>query len=45
MAVAIDNALNFEQAQSAQQQLAHHRDRVRLLLEVNNAVVSPLGSR
>ena len=42
VAVAIDNALNFEQAQSAQQQLTHDRDRVRLLLEVNNAVVSHL---
>ena len=42
LAVAIDNALNFEQAQSAQQQLTRERDRVRLLLEVNNAVVSHL---
>jgi formate hydrogenlyase transcriptional activator len=43
VAVAIDNALNFEQAESVQQQLTHERDRVRLLLEVNNAVVSHLG--
>jgi formate hydrogenlyase transcriptional activator len=42
VAAAIDNALNFEQAQSAQQQLTDERDRVRLLLEVNNAVVSHL---
>jgi len=42
VAVAIDNALNFEQARSAQQQLTCERDRVRLLLEVNNAVVSNL---
>jgi formate hydrogenlyase transcriptional activator len=42
VAVAIDNALNFEQVQSAQQQLTRERDRVRLLLEVNNAVVSHL---
>jgi formate hydrogenlyase transcriptional activator len=42
VAVAIDNALNFEQAQSAQQQLTYERDRVRLLLEVNNAVVAHL---
>ena len=42
LAVAIDNALNFEQAQSAQGQLTRERDRVRLLLEVNNAVVSHL---
>jgi formate hydrogenlyase transcriptional activator len=43
VAVAIDNALNFEQAESVQQQLTHERDRVRLLLEVNNAVVSHLS--
>jgi formate hydrogenlyase transcriptional activator len=42
VAVAVDNALNFEHAQSAQQQLTGERDRVRLLLEVNNAVVSHL---
>jgi formate hydrogenlyase transcriptional activator len=42
VAVAIDNALNFERAQSAQQQLKHERDRTRLLLEINNAVVSHL---
>jgi formate hydrogenlyase transcriptional activator len=42
VAVAIDNALNFEHAQSAQQQLTYERDRVRLLLEVNNAVVAHL---
>jgi formate hydrogenlyase transcriptional activator len=42
VAVAIDNALNFERARSAQQQLTRERDRVRLLLEVNNAVVSNL---
>ncbi len=39
VAVAVDNALNDESAQSAQRQLAHERDRLRLLLEVNNAVV------
>ena len=43
VAVAIDNALNFEQAESVQQHLIHERDRVRLLLEVNNAVVSHLS--
>ncbi|MBO0862116.1 MAG: sigma 54-interacting transcriptional regulator [Chloracidobacterium sp.] len=42
VAIAIDNALNFEQAQTAQRQLAAQRDRSRLLLEVNNAVVSIL---
>ena len=43
VAVAVDNALNAETAQAAQQQLARERDRQRLLLEVNNAVVSHLG--
>jgi formate hydrogenlyase transcriptional activator len=42
VAIAVDNALNFEQAQTAQRQLAAQRDRSRLLLEVNNAVVSIL---
>src|SRR5215831_777702 len=54
VAVAVDNALNYERAlaaqeqlsseraRSAQEQLTHERDRMRLLLEVNNAVVSHL---
>jgi formate hydrogenlyase transcriptional activator len=42
VAVAVENALNYETALAYQQQLAHERDRVRLLLEVNNAVVSHL---
>src|SRR5437773_7388763 len=45
VAVAVDNALNFESAQSAQRQLSHERDRLRLLLEVNNAVVARLDLR
>ena len=43
VAVAVDNALHVESIQAAQQQLARERDRVQLLLEVNNAVVSYLG--
>ena len=43
VAVAVDNALHAESARSAQQQLQYERDRQRLLLEVNNAVVSHLG--
>ncbi|MGH7251604.1 MAG: sigma 54-interacting transcriptional regulator, partial [Nitrospiraceae bacterium] len=43
VAVAVDNVLHDESAQSAQRQLTHERDRMRLLLEVNNAVVSHLG--
>jgi formate hydrogenlyase transcriptional activator len=42
VAVAVDNVLHDESAQSAQQQLAQERDRQRLLLEVNNAVVTHL---
>ncbi len=42
VAVAVDNTLNFERAQAYQRQLARERDRLRVLLEVNNAVVSKL---
>ena len=42
VAIAVENALNYERAQSSQAQLARERDRQRLLLEVNNAVVSHL---
>jgi formate hydrogenlyase transcriptional activator len=45
VAVAVDNALNFQEAQSYQHQLAGERDRLRLLLEVNNAVVAHLDLR
>jgi len=42
VAVAVENALNFEAARSYQQLLARERDRLRLLLEVNNNVISHL---
>lgn len=42
VAIAVENALNHERAQSSQAQLARERDRQRLLLEVNNAVVAHL---
>src|SRR5262249_51369395 len=42
VAVAVDNVLHDEAAQAAQAQLTNERDRMRLLLEVNNAVVSHL---
>ena len=42
VAVAVDNALNAQNAQNYQQELARERDRLRLLLEVNNALVSTL---
>jgi formate hydrogenlyase transcriptional activator len=42
VAVAVDNVLHEESARAAQLALARERDRFRLLLEVNNAVVSNL---
>jgi formate hydrogenlyase transcriptional activator len=45
VAVAVDNALNFEQAQSVQKQFKEERDRLSLVLKVNNAVVSTLNLR
>jgi formate hydrogenlyase transcriptional activator len=42
VALAVDNALHAQSAQSIQQQLERERDRQRLLLEVNNAVVAHL---
>src|SRR5580765_4329941 len=42
VAVAVDNVLHEASAQSAQQQLEYERDRLRLVLEINNAVVSHL---
>jgi formate hydrogenlyase transcriptional activator len=45
VAVAVDNALNFQDAQIYQEQLSRERDRLRLLLEVNNALVSNLDLR
>jgi len=45
VAVAIDNAFNSEAALAYQRQLAHERDRQRLLLEVNNAVIAHLELR
>jgi formate hydrogenlyase transcriptional activator len=42
VAVALENAVNYEEARSYQQLLARERDRLRLLLEVTNNVVSHL---
>jgi formate hydrogenlyase transcriptional activator len=42
VAVAVDNALNLETSQAYQTQLAHERDRLRVLLEVNNVLVTSL---
>jgi formate hydrogenlyase transcriptional activator len=43
VAVAVENALNYQDAMELQQQVAHERDRMKLLLDVNNAVVSNLS--
>jgi formate hydrogenlyase transcriptional activator len=40
VAVAVDNALNYETSQAYQGQLARERDRLQVLLEVNNVLVS-----
>ena len=45
VAVAVDNALNYEAAAAYREQLARERDRLRALLDVNNAVVSCLEIR
>ncbi|HZR65152.1 MAG TPA: sigma 54-interacting transcriptional regulator [Terriglobales bacterium] len=45
VAVAVDNALNFETARAYQRQLARERDRLRVLLDINNALVSILDLR
>ena len=45
VAVAVDNALNYESAQKYQEQLGRERDRLQVLLEITNALVSELSSR
>jgi formate hydrogenlyase transcriptional activator len=43
IAIAVDNAFNFQEAQCYQHQLARERDRLQLLLEINNMLVSNLN--
>ena len=45
LAVAVDNALNFEESQKLHHQLSRDRDRLQLLLDLNNRVVSNLDLR
>ena len=45
VAVAVDNTLNFEKAEKYQKQLARERDRLQVLLEITNALVSELDVR
>jgi formate hydrogenlyase transcriptional activator len=40
VAVAVDNALNLETSQAYQSQLARERDRLRVLLEINNVLIT-----
>ena len=42
VAVAVDNALNLESSQAYQSQLSRERDRLRVLLDVNNVLVTSL---
>jgi formate hydrogenlyase transcriptional activator len=42
IAIAVQNSVNFERARKFEQRAARERDRIRLLLEINNAVVSHL---
>jgi formate hydrogenlyase transcriptional activator len=42
IAIAVDNALNFERARKAEQHARQQSERLELLLEINNAVVSNL---
>ena len=45
VAVAVDNTLNLETAEKYQQQLARERDRLQVLLEITNTLVSELDIR
>ena len=45
VAIAVENALNFERARTAEQEVRRKLERERLMLEINNAVVSQLSLR
>jgi len=45
VAIAVENALNYQQLRKAENDVARERDRTKLLLEINNAVVSHLDLR
>ncbi len=45
IAIAVENAVNYEHAQKARQELGRERDRLDLLLAINNAVASHLELR
>jgi formate hydrogenlyase transcriptional activator len=43
VAVALESALNYQEAKAYEQQLIHEKERLTLLLEINNAVASNLS--
>lgn len=45
IAIAVENALNFERARAAEEQAKRESERRQLLLEINNALVSQLDLR
>jgi formate hydrogenlyase transcriptional activator len=45
VAIAVDNGINWEQAQRHQRELLDEQDRLRFLLDVNNLLVSHLDHR
>jgi len=45
VAVAVDNALNYQKAQDYQRELARERDRLAMVLDVTNALVTNLELR
>ena len=45
VAIAVDNGINWDQAQRYQRELRDERDRLRFLLDVNNLLVSHLDHR
>lgn len=42
VAIAVDNTINFDQSQRYEQELREERDRLHLLLEINNLLLSEL---
>src|SRR5262249_12919596 len=45
LAIAVDNALNFERARDAEAEAKRKSERLQMLLEINNALVSQLSLR
>ncbi len=45
VAIAVDNAVNYQRLRRAERDVVTERDRTKLLLEINNAVVSHLDLR